>query len=94
MSGLHTHRGCDSIGPHLDDFLCAAQLTVASLRQVQGHRLADEGEVSLLGTAETLLAAGHVALLTLHVLVDTAVHLVVGILGKKRAFLTLCSTLY
>lgn len=78
-----TQRCCDGVPSHSDEFLRTDQFTVASHCQVQGHRFTDEGKVSLLGTADALLHVGHKALLALHVLVDAAVHRVVGILGHK-----------
>lgn len=79
---------CDGVAPHTDDFLRTDQFAGARRRQVQGHRLADEGKVALLRQADALLHAGHEALLALHVLVDAAVSGVVGVLerptGSKR----------
>lgn len=78
-----TYWCCDGISPHPDHFLWAGQFAVARRRQVQGHGLADEGKVSLLGPADALLHAGHKALLTLHVLVDAAVCGIVGVLEQQ-----------
>lgn len=73
---------CDGVAPHTDDFLGTDQFAGARRRQVQGHRLADEGKVSVLRPADALLQAGHEALLALHVLVDAAVSGVVGVLER------------
>ena len=73
-----TYRRRDAVAPHSHHLGAAHQVAEAADCQVQGHGLADEGEVALLHPPDALLHAGHQRLAPLHVGVDAAVHWVLG----------------